>query len=203
MSCAIGSEPRMSSDRGSVRVAVPSALADAGFAAGSEPFRRRRGWWRGMSMSARAQPAQMPLPLLRGEPAHRQALLERHRQGLSQRHAMLTGIPGHVADLESRDRKARRQRRSHIRQYRHKQAVSTPSAPRPGSDTEFSAERRRFGRKFTRTSKPSPEQDKPVSVAQIRRQRPALSLATFSSTERYIPFSPFLVSDLDRPFCHP
>ena len=89
----------------------------------------------------------MPLPLLRGEPAHRQALLERHRQGLSQRHPMLHAIPAHVADLESRDRKARRQPRGHIRQYRHKPAVSATSMPRPGSDTKFSAEQRSFGRK--------------------------------------------------------
>ena len=93
------------------------------------------------------QSAQMPLALLRGEPAHRQALLERHRQGLSQRHAMLGAIPGHVDDLERCDRKDRRPRRGHIRQYHPKPAVSTPKHAQTRQRHEVSAERRSFGRK--------------------------------------------------------
>ena len=54
-----------------------------------------------------------------------------------------------------------------------------------GSDTKFPAEERKPGRKeFTRTSNASREQDE-------------------LSRSSLCPFCLFLVSDLDRPFCHP
>ncbi len=119
--------------------------------------------------------------------ANRQALLEPHRQGLSQRHAMLRAIPAHIADLESRDRKARRQRRGHIRQYRHKLAVAAPSTPRLGSDTKFSAERRSLVAQGSHGQRSLHLNSTPVAAL------PCL----------IYPFYPFLVSDHDRPLCHP
>jgi hypothetical protein len=85
------------------------------------------------------------------EPAHRQAQLERHALRPSQRHNMLSAVFRCVADLESRNPETTglshhiRQIR-HIRQHRHRRAVSATCTPAPGNDTKFSAEQRNFGR---------------------------------------------------------
>jgi len=43
----------------------------------------------------------MPLPLPRREPANGNALLERHRPCLRERHPVLGAVAGHITDLET------------------------------------------------------------------------------------------------------
>jgi hypothetical protein len=43
----------------------------------------------------------MPLPLPGPEPANRDALLDRHRPRLLERHPVLGAVAGHITDLET------------------------------------------------------------------------------------------------------
>jgi len=109
-----------------------------------------------------------------GEPAHRPALLERHRPRLGQQPPSIDGAPGAVSDLEVVGGGAKSSWPDRLRvQRRHRSIVFATNRPNPGSDSQPSSGPRNIRRNLSPDiARFCPDRDKQGQIKTLSTDRP-------------------------------